>query len=177
MKSSCRLQTSHGYLSPRTQNSGLCHTRSLSLLVQFDLFTWFRHYYLSQEFCSLIAEGLTSTNSKHISRDPLPTVAVWRHHTSASCQTHGKHSLLHCCVHVSCLQCCCLGTRWSNTPQYVLCSLELVSMVTMVILALSWLYDLDTQLFMRHVAFEKPIVCSVQSSDSIMTGRFCVFKA
>jgi hypothetical protein len=90
-----------------------------------------------------MAEGLTSTNSKRISCDPYPlllcdvithvqltdmqkthimwrppTVDVWCHCSYANCQTQGKHSLLYCCKHVSCLQSCCLATCWSNMPQY-----------------------------------------------------------
>jgi hypothetical protein len=51
-----------------------------------------------------IAEGQTSTNSKHISSNPYPLLLcdtdVWCHRSCASCQTHRKHSLLYCCKQV-----------------------------------------------------------------------------
>jgi hypothetical protein len=57
------------------------------------------------------------TRRKHVMWRSL-TVDVWRHRSYANCRTHGKHSLLYCCGRVSCLQSCCLATRWLSMPQY-----------------------------------------------------------
>jgi hypothetical protein len=134
------------WLSP-TENSELCHslTASSNSLSSVLPPLWLLSL-TNSKFRTLsltyIAEGLTLTNSKHILCDPYPlllrditthvqltdtqethvmwrppTVDVWHHRSYANCRTHGKHSLLYCCRHVSCLQSCCLATHWSNMLQ------------------------------------------------------------
>jgi hypothetical protein len=45
----------------------------------------------------------------------------------------------------------------------IVCSLQSGDNVVTGYLGLLWLYNFDTQLLMRQVAFEKPIVLSLQS--------------
>jgi hypothetical protein len=97
MKSSCYFVFSHSVLHCPNQYTinprNSLRTRSILFLIlsniepswilHFALFVWFCHYHFSLRWTQLnselrtlsltyIAEGPTSTNSKHISRDPYP---------------------------------------------------------------------------------------------------------